>query len=68
MKDQSKICCTNCAHIVNTEETPTRSKGYGCNLHKLYNGEVSMPEWQSCESFFSNLAKLRNDKIDTLLK
>lgn len=36
---------------------------YGCDLHKLYDGEVSEPHWQSCPEHQSTISKIREDKL-----
>ena len=61
-------CCANCAYFIEMEPDHTRlfSDRYGCDLHKLYDGEVSNPHWQSCPQHYSNISKLRNDKLKEL--
>ena len=63
-----EICCSNCAHFIEMEPDNDRlfSHRYGCNYHKLYDGEVSDPHWQSCPQHYSNISKLRNDKLKEL--
>jgi hypothetical protein len=42
------------------------SDRYGCDLHKLYDGEVSDPHWQSCPEHQSTISKIREDKLKEL--
>jgi len=42
------------------------SDRYGCGLHRLYDGEVSDPSWQSCPDWQSTESKLRSDRLAEL--
>ena len=66
--EKQEVCCKNCAHFIEMEPDNTRlfSDRYGCNLHKLYDGEVSDPHWQSCPEYQSHISKSRNDKLKQL--
>ena len=62
-------CCANCSHFEkrdNIESFYWSSDRYTCKFHKLYDGEVSDPHWQSCPQHYSNISKLRNDKLKEL--
>lgn len=63
-----EVCCNNCSYFIEMEPDYTRlfSERYGCNLHKLYEGEVSDPHWQSCPEHQSIISKLRIDKLKQL--
>jgi hypothetical protein len=65
MKD---ICCHNCTHLIKMEPDKKRlfPDRWGCNLHKLYNGEVSDPHWQSCPEHQSTISKVRENKLKEL--
>lgn len=65
---KEKDCCKTCTHFIEMEPDYSRlfSDRYGCNLHKLYNGEVSDPHWQSCPEYYSNISKSRSDKLEKL--
>ena len=41
---------------------------YECQYHKLSNGELSHPDSQVCEDWLDIKVKLRNNKIDKILK
>ena len=66
--EKQEVCCKNCAHFIEMEPDNTRlfSDRYGCDFHKLYDGEVSDPHWQSCPEHYSNISKSRNDKLKQL--
>ena len=66
--EKQEVCCKNCAYFIEIEPDNTRlfSDRYGCNYHKLYDGEVSDPSWQSCPQHYSNVSKLRNEKLKEL--
>jgi hypothetical protein len=68
MKSKEEGCCKNCAYFIEMEPDNNRlfSERYGCNLHKLYDGEVSHPHWQNCPDHQSNISKQRNDKLKEL--
>ena len=62
-------CCANCSHFEkrdNIESLSWDSQRYICNFHKLYNGEVCDPLSQYCPQHYSNVSKLRNDKLKEL--
>ena len=44
MKSKEEGCCKNCAYFIEMEPDNNRlfSERYGCNLHKLYDGEVTL--------------------------
>lgn len=68
MSIEKEKFCANCVHFIEMEPDYNRlfSDRYGCNYHKLYDGEVSDPRWQSCPQHYSNISKLRNDKLKEL--
>jgi hypothetical protein len=63
-----EVCCKSCAHFIEMEPDHNRlfSDRYGCDLHKLYDGEVSHPHWQSCPEHQSHISKSRSDKLKQL--
>jgi hypothetical protein len=48
------------------DHTRLFSDRYGCDFHKLYDGEVSEPHWQSCPEHYSTISKSRSDKLKQL--
>ena len=68
MKSKEEGCCKNCAYFIEMEPDNNRlfSERYGCNLHKLYDGEVSLPRWQNCPDYQSTISKQRSDKLKEL--
>jgi hypothetical protein len=65
---KEKNCCKTCAHFIEME--PDRSRlfpdRWGCDFHKLYNGEVSDPHWQSCPEHQSIISKVREERLKEL--
>lgn len=47
-----EICCHTCAYLIIMDPDKTRlfEDRWGCDYHKLYDGEVSDIRWQSCDS------------------
>jgi hypothetical protein len=68
MKSEKQGVCKTCAHFIEMEPDHNRlfSVRYGCDFHKLYNGEVSDPHWQSCPEHYSTISKSRSDKLREL--
>ena len=66
--EKQEVCCKNCAYFIEMEPDHNRlfSDRYGCDLHKLYDGEVSDPHWQSCSEYQSHISKSRSDKLKQL--
>jgi hypothetical protein len=66
--ERQEVCCKNCTHFIEMEPDHTRlfSDRYGCDFHKLYDGEVSEPHWQSCPEHYSTISKSRSDKLKQL--
>ena len=66
--EKQEVCCKNCAYFIEMEPDYNRlfSDRYGCDLHKLYDGEVSDPHWQSCTEYQSHISKSRSDKLKQL--
>jgi hypothetical protein len=60
--------CYSCGHFIIMEPDNSKlfSDRYGCGLHKLYDGEVSDPHWQSCPDHQTSLSKKREDKLRKL--
>jgi len=67
MKEE-RPCCKSCAYLIEMEPDDSRlfSYRYGCDLHKLYDGEVSDPHWQSCPRHQTTLSKKRDDQLSKL--
>lgn len=63
-----EICCHTCAYLIIMEPDKSRlfEDRWGCDYHKLYNGEVSDTRWQSCDSHITSIAKVREDKLKEL--
>jgi hypothetical protein len=63
-----EICCKTCGHFTTMDPDHTRlfPDRYGCELHRLYNGEVSDPNWQSCPEHQTKISKMRSDKLKEL--
>ena len=66
--EKQEACCKSCAYFIEMEPDHTRlfPDRYGCDLHKLYDGEVSEPHWQSCPEHLSLISKSRIDKLNEL--
>jgi hypothetical protein len=66
MKEKNR--CRTCVHLIEMEPDHSRlfRDRWGCDFHKLYNGEVSDPYWQGCPEHQSIVSKLRSDKLEQL--
>lgn len=63
-----ELCCKNCAYFIEMERDNSKlfPDRYGCDFHKLYDGEVSDPLSQCCPQHYSYISKLRNDKLNEI--
>jgi len=63
--------CRNCIYFKQKESNDgwynTRTM-YSCEYHNLNKGEVNHPDSQRCEDWVDIKVKLRNEKIDKILK
>jgi hypothetical protein len=66
---KEKNCCKTCAHLIEMDPDLSRllfPDRWGCDFHKLYNGEVSDPHWQSCPEHQSIISKVREERLKEL--
>ena len=68
MESKRESSCWTCAHLIKMEPDSSRlfPDRYGCEYHRLYDGEVIDPHWQGCPDHQSAISKLRSDRLGQL--
>lgn len=63
-------CCKNCFYLTSKESKDFPLSDYhtkyGCELHKLYDGEVRWPKEQRCDHWTSIVSGNRNLKLESI--